>query len=31
MQHNPDAMPGSNALFERAKKVMPGGTTRTTV
>ncbi|ESY89189.1 aspartate aminotransferase family protein [Mesorhizobium sp. LNHC229A00] len=31
MPHYPDAMPGSKSLFERAKKVMPGGNTRTTV
>ncbi|MEW6634003.1 MAG: aspartate aminotransferase family protein [Pseudomonadota bacterium] len=31
MPHYPDDMPGSKTLFERAKKVMPGGNTRTTV
>ncbi|RUU49695.1 aminotransferase class III-fold pyridoxal phosphate-dependent enzyme, partial [Mesorhizobium sp. M2C.T.Ca.TU.009.01.2.1] len=31
MPQYPDAMPGSKALFERARKVMPGGNTRTTV
>ncbi|WP_281404883.1 aminotransferase class III-fold pyridoxal phosphate-dependent enzyme [Mesorhizobium sp. B4-1-3] len=31
MPHYPDAMPGSKTLFERARKVMPGGNTRTTV
>lgn len=31
MPHYPDAMPESRRLFERARKVMPGGNTRTTV
>lgn len=31
MPHYPDAMPESHRLFERARKVMPGGNTRTTV
>lgn len=31
MPHYPDAMPLSKTLFERARKVMPGGNTRTTV
>lgn len=31
MPHYPDAMPASHNLFERARKVMPGGNTRTTV
>ncbi|WFP74961.1 aspartate aminotransferase family protein [Mesorhizobium sp. WSM4906] len=31
MPHYPNDMPLSKSLFERAKKVMPGGNTRTTV
>jgi glutamate-1-semialdehyde 2,1-aminomutase len=31
MPHYPDAMPESRRLFERARKVVPGGNTRTTV
>jgi glutamate-1-semialdehyde 2,1-aminomutase len=31
MPHYPDSMPRSQQLFERARKVMPGGNTRTTV
>ncbi len=31
MPHYPDAMPQSRRLFERARRVMPGGNTRTTV
>lgn len=31
MPHYPDSMPRSRAMFERARKVMPGGNTRTTV
>lgn len=30
MPHYPDAMPESRRLFERARKVMPGGNNRTT-
>ncbi|TIM20883.1 MAG: aminotransferase class III-fold pyridoxal phosphate-dependent enzyme, partial [Mesorhizobium sp.] len=31
MRHYPDSMPKSREMFERARKVMPGGNTRTTV
>jgi glutamate-1-semialdehyde 2,1-aminomutase len=31
MRHYPDDFPASRRLFERARKVMPGGNTRTTV
>ncbi|RWN34445.1 MAG: aspartate aminotransferase family protein [Mesorhizobium sp.] len=31
MRHYPDSMPKSGEMFERARKVMPGGNTRTTV
>lgn len=31
MTHYPDSMPKSRAMFERARKAMPGGNTRTTV
>lgn len=31
MRHYPESMPKSRELFERARKVMPGGNTRTTV
>ncbi|PDQ22583.1 aspartate aminotransferase family protein [Mesorhizobium sanjuanii] len=31
MHHYPDSMPKSREMYERARKVMPGGNTRTTV
>jgi glutamate-1-semialdehyde 2,1-aminomutase len=31
MAHYPDDLPQSRRMFERARKVMPGGNTRTTV